>query len=275
MRTLAAGPAAAVGMLPDRSLLVGAGGALWVVSSADGATRPVALDYGAAKRRLQDVRAIACNPAGTCAIADLANNRVWAWEQTGTRPGAVTASLKPLAGSGTAFYPIGDGGLAASAQLDAPRGVAWLPDGSLALSDTGHGRVRLVAADGRIVTLAGTGLAGAPGDAGPAGKAVLLAPGPLAAGPDGSLFVVETGAPRVRRINPDRQIETLATEPVAALAVTPGGVVVAAVGREIRTVGAGDGQAVARDLHGPAGLAVAADGTLAVADTDRVVLLEP
>jgi hypothetical protein len=142
-RPLAAGPAAAVGTLPDGSWLAGHGDRLWI-ARRDGATASVELDYGTVRVRLQDLRAIACR-GWRCAVADPSGNRVWDLVLAdGCAGEACPATLRSLAGSGTAFYPIGDGVAAPSAQVDTPRGVAWLPDGSAAVSDTGHGRVRVV-----------------------------------------------------------------------------------------------------------------------------------
>jgi sugar lactone lactonase YvrE len=52
----------------------------------------------------------------------------------------------------------GDGGAATSASLYLPRGVAVAADGNLLIADTSNNKIRKVWPDGRITTLAGTGL---------------------------------------------------------------------------------------------------------------------
>jgi hypothetical protein len=49
--------------------------------------------------------------------------------------------------------------------------VAAAPDGSVYVSDAGHSRVRKVAPNGVISTVAGTGVSGSSGDGGPAAQA--------------------------------------------------------------------------------------------------------
>src|SRR4051794_14218573 len=71
------------------------------------------------------------------------------------------------AGTGTAGA-VGDGSLAAAAQLNGPRGMARLADGSTLVADTTNNRIRRIAADGTISTVAGSGVAGSAGDTGPA-----------------------------------------------------------------------------------------------------------
>ena len=51
----------------------------------------------------------------------------------------------------------GDGGAANDALLDHPRGVAVAADGSIYIADTNNNRVRKVAANGVISTIAGNG----------------------------------------------------------------------------------------------------------------------
>lgn len=268
------GPAVAVGVHPNGGLVLGAGERLWLTDRS-GASESLELDYGTQRARVRDIRALAIRPDGRVAVADAGGNRVW--DLAMTRQGL---PIKVIAGTGTTFYPLGDGAKAIAAQLDAPSGVAWLPDGSLLISDTGHGRVRKVSPDGRISTIAGTGVPGPEGDGGPAAKAYLNRPGPLATGPDGTAIVAELGTGaggtgRIRRISPDGAISTLARMPAAGLAIGPDGVVFASVGQGIAALWEGGTATAFSGLHGPLGLTAMADRTLAVADTDRAVYLEP
>ncbi len=91
-----------------------------------------------------------------------------------------------IAGNGQTRFS-GDGGPAPKAQISAPADIALGGQGSLMIADTGHNRVRMVAAKtgtfyghpmtaGDIYTIAGTGAAGFGGDGGPATAARLNRP---------------------------------------------------------------------------------------------------
>src|SRR6476620_10815104 len=76
-------------------------------------------------------------------------------------------TISTVAGNGTAGFS-GDGGPATSAQLRDPFGVIRGPDGALWFCEyTGH-RIRKIARNGTISTVAGNGQGGYSGDGGPA-----------------------------------------------------------------------------------------------------------
>src|SRR4051812_16447366 len=77
------------------------------------------------------------------------------------------ANISTFAGNGTKGSA-GDHGRATAAQLSDPAGIARGPDGALYICDTANHRIRKVALDGTIVTVAGTGEKGYSGDDGPA-----------------------------------------------------------------------------------------------------------
>ncbi|WP_053205262.1 hypothetical protein [Jiangella muralis] len=124
----------------------------------------------------------------------------------------------------------GDGGPATEAELNTPSDLAVAPDGSLYVADTFNGRVRHVAADGVITTVAGTGSVDAGGDGGPAAEAGLGEPTGIDVGPGGEVVVASLSADLVRRIGADGGIETLADfheaespdEPVDEAELSPG-----------------------------------------------------
>src|SRR5207249_4727801 len=96
----------------------------------------------------------------------------------------------------------GDGGPATQAGVD-PIGVALGPDGSLYIADLTNHRIRRVAPDGIITTAAGVSIfngSGFSGDGGPATHAELSFPQGVAVGPDGSVYIADSGNFRIRRV---------------------------------------------------------------------------
>jgi RHS repeat-associated protein len=142
----------------------------------------------------------------------------------------------------------GDGGPASEAQLHAPEGLVHDASGRLYIADRLNHRVRRIGTDGVIVTVAGGDLPGDSGDGGPGTQALLREPAGLALGPDGSLYIADRGNHRVRVLRPDGSLHALAGSGTAG--------------------GDGDdGPALAARLNAPRALAVAADGTVYIADT--------
>jgi NHL repeat len=82
--------------------------------------------------------------------------------------------------------------------------------GDVYIADTGNDRVRRVSPDGTISTVAGTGVSGFSGDKGPATRAQLDQPAGLAIGFGRTLYVADTGNNRVRHLQPDGTIVTVA-----------------------------------------------------------------
>lgn len=119
--------------------------------------------------------------------------------------GAITL----VAGSGTQRF-FGDGGPAINAQLGWPDGVVVGPDGSVYISDSTNNRIRKVVPDGIITTVAGTASYGFSGDGGPATSAQLHYPRGLALDAVGALYVADVSNSRIRKINPDGTIRTVA-----------------------------------------------------------------
>jgi hypothetical protein len=99
---------------------------------------------------------------------------------------------------GSTFGFSGDGGPAIDAQLAADAsGLATGPDGSLYIADTDNNRVRRITPDGRIDTIAGTGVGGPFGDGGPATGASTYRPQSIAVDGAGRVFVGTPTAVRV------------------------------------------------------------------------------
>ena len=104
----------------------------------------------------------------------------------------------------------GDGGQATLASLKNPEGVAATPDGGFLVADKENNRIRLVAPDGTISTVAGTGTEGYNGDGIAATAAKVAKPEGVAALPDGGFLIADTNNQLIRRVTPLGTIETVA-----------------------------------------------------------------
>ena len=104
----------------------------------------------------------------------------------------------------------GDGGPGTAAELSYPTSVAVATDGTLYIADTRNHRVRKLAADGTITTVAGAGAAGYSGDGGPAALARLNSPRGVAVSSEGKLYIVDRENRRIRMVDTDGLITTVA-----------------------------------------------------------------
>jgi DNA-binding beta-propeller fold protein YncE len=191
-------------------------------------------------------RAAAVGPDGAVYVADTFNHRVRRIDPGG----AVTT----LVGTGEPDFS-GDGGPAAAATLQLPQGLAVDPAGAaLFIADSGNHRVRRVdLATGVITTFAGGAAPGFTGDGGPATAALLQDPKGVAAAPSGDVYIADAGNERVRRVDRNGLISTVAGTGATGFA--------------------GDGgPATAAQFDAPRSVALDAGGNLYVADdnNDRV-----
>jgi sugar lactone lactonase YvrE len=144
---------------------------------------------------------IALDAAGNVYIADAGNQRI--------RKVTLEGVIHTLAGNGTQGYG-GDGGPAASAQLNSPTGVAVDTGGNLYIADSGNARIRKVTTDGVIRTVAGNGTSGLSGDGGTATVAQLNQPTGVAVDADGNLYIADRINGRIRKVTKDGLITTVA-----------------------------------------------------------------
>ena len=130
-----------------------------------------------------------------------------------------------------------------------PFGVAVTADGTIYVADAGESnRIRKLSPDGNVTTLAGN----TEGFADGAGAAASFnTPSALALGPDGNLYVADTGNNRIRKITPEGNVSTVAGD---------------------GTAGYVDGPAAQAQFNGPVGLAVSRGGDIYVADTYNDVI---
>jgi sugar lactone lactonase YvrE len=137
---------------------------------------------------------IAIDAQGNLYIADGDNHRV-------RRVNAQTGVIDTFAGNGSETYS-GDGGKATEAGIPGPDGLAFGPDGSLYIADTIDARVRKVAPDGTITTVAGTGEDDFTGDGGPATEAAIsVFTDNIAVDAQGNLYLADGANNRIRRVN--------------------------------------------------------------------------
>ncbi|MGW5615510.1 NHL domain-containing protein [Streptomyces sp. NPDC003877] len=151
--------------------------------------------------RLNGPFGVAVDSEGVLYIGEHGNARV--------RKVTPDGQISTVAGNGSAGAG-GDGGPAVSAQLNRPHAVVVDGAGALYIAEFGSHRIRKVAADGTISTVAGTGAAGFGGDGGPAASAKLNGPTGVAVDSMGTLYVADYVNHRIRAVAPDGTISTVA-----------------------------------------------------------------
>jgi sugar lactone lactonase YvrE len=126
--------------------------------------------------------------------------------------------LHTVGGGQYSGEPLFEGQPATESNLGATEGIDVGPDGSIYFATTSHGnRVLRIAPDGILTTFAGSAMWGFAGDGGPATSAKLFTPSDVAVGPDGSVYIADSGNRRIRRVGPDGVITTVAGTGVAGL----------------------------------------------------------
>jgi hypothetical protein len=219
---------------------------------------------------------IAVDPAGRIYIVGASNRYIQMLGSDG--------SVTTLAGAGSAVY-IGDTGQATIAALEVPTGVAADPFGNVYIADNGHNRIRRVAPDGTIVTVAGNGTPRLPD--GPVGDGGLALEASLACAPtfsckgvaadaSGNFFFTDND--RVRKVSPDGIITTVASVVAHGLASDGRNLYITdTLGKKLLkltpdgslTVAAGDGLGVSLDFGAstyPVDVAVDGAGNVYVAE---------
>lgn len=144
---------------------------------------------------------IAVDSAGNVWFSDFQNQRIRKIRTDGI---IVTA-----AGNGVKGFS-GDGGPATAAALSQPRGLAFDQAGNLYIADFANHRIRKVTPGGIITTIAGSDSGGFSGDGGPATQALLGNPAGIALDAAGNLYITDTLNPRVRKIDTNGIITTVA-----------------------------------------------------------------
>ncbi len=136
---------------------------------------------------------IALDAAGNMYIADSSASKIFKFT-------ASTGKLSTFAGTNFGFS--GDGNQAAFAQLGDPQGVAIDAAGNVYIADSVNNRIRKVATNGIITTIAGTGKQGYTGDGGLATNAQFYSPDGIAVDNAGNVYVSDTHNAVIRVLQP-------------------------------------------------------------------------
>lgn len=187
---------------------------------------------------------VAADREGSVYVADAHNHRVRKLTPWG---GVITLLGNGVPGLGS------PGGLGQDVSVDTPTGLFVDDARNLYVADHGNHRILRVHPDGTVAVVAGTGREGDGGDGGPAADAMLSGPTDVWVDAEGRVTIADRGNHRIRRVDLDGTIRTIAGSGVA--------------GYE------GDGlEATDARLKAPWSVAVDAQGHTYIADTGNGVV---
>jgi uncharacterized repeat protein (TIGR02543 family) len=197
-------------------------------------------DVDATSAMLYYARAVVLDAAGNLYIADTYNHVV--------RKVNTSGKITRVAGTPEVNGYFGDGGSATDAKLYYPWGVAVDGNGNLFIADSANSCIRRVSSSGIIATVVGIAVAGYSGDGGPATSAQINGPMGIAFDVVGNLYIAEYYNHRIRRVDTNGIITTVAGNGTAGYS--------------------GDGvPATSASLNYPRAVAIDAAGYLYIADT--------
>jgi streptogramin lyase len=208
------GPATEAGLVEPNGVALDGRGRLFIADVADHRIRVLDLETGQIgtftgtgqgkhegddgpvnKASIFGARAVEVGPGGTVYVLERQGNTLRAVDPA-------RGVIRLFAGTGLKGFT-GDGGPALDATFDGPKELALDTEGNVLIVDTENHAIRRVdAKTGKVSTVAGTGQRGGLGDGGPATKAQLDRPHGVAIGPDGSIYIGDTGNNRVRKVSP-------------------------------------------------------------------------
>ncbi len=258
----------------------------------------------AADASLGGPRGLALTPDGDLIIAEQSAHIV-------RRINVQTGNILSFAGKDIPGYG-GDGRPGVNANLSGPMGVAADSMGNVWIAERFNHRVRKLDSTGIITTVAGSFEEGFSGDGGPATLAALNGPRGVAADEHGRVYIADTGNHRIRMVDTDGTISTVAgtgesgyardggpaartvlSSPDDVAVDNKGNLYIADTGNHrvrvinlnlgiIQTVaGTGvagfdqpGGAATETSLNGPSGVAIGPDGRVYIADTNNHRILE-
>jgi sugar lactone lactonase YvrE len=160
--------------------------------------------------------------------------------------------INTIAGNGVFRYG-GDGGPAISAFMNRPWGLALDGAGAIYFADTANSRIRAIAPNGTINTIAGIGVLGFAGDGGQAAAATIGSPSFVFVDPAGNKYFSDNNNVRVRKIN-------------------PAGIITTAVGSGNYAYSGDGGLATNASIEVPRGMAMDAAGNLYLAEAGNSII---
>jgi uncharacterized protein (TIGR03437 family) len=177
---------------PDGTLSTVAGGGTvrWTGNTPTAAATSLQFD---------DTEGLALDSTGNLYFG--ADNRLWKLTSDG--------AARPIGGTGQNNSTVGDG-TAISASFATPWCVAADSAGNAYFCDAGHNMIRRISPDGKISTVAGTGVAGYSGDGQAANTALLNGPEDIVLDGAGNLYIADTFNYRIRKVAANGIITTIA-----------------------------------------------------------------
>jgi sugar lactone lactonase YvrE len=146
------------------------------------------------------VDGIATDPHGNIYISHRSQNRIRKLSPNGT--------ITTIAGNGIAGFS-GDGGPALESSLNFPAGLVFDKE-NLYVADRNNHRIRKIDSKGIISTVAGTGIPECCNDNGLAVEAHLYFPSDIDVDTEGNLYISDRSNNRIRKVNSDGIITTIA-----------------------------------------------------------------
>ena len=255
-----AGAATSAQLNNPYSIFVDKSGVIWVADQANSRIRKIGTDgnislvagvgtngsagddAAATAAQLYYPCGLVVDGSGNIFIADTNNNKI--------RKVVSGGNISTAVGDGTAGFldQVTDNKDPLTVELNRPVSVSLDPAGTLYIVDTFNNRIRKLASDGTVTTVAGSDTNGYAGEGGPATSAKLANPQAIAWDAAGNMYIADTGNHAIRKVSADGTIRTVA-------------------GNGIPGFSGDGGPASAATLNNPKGMAFDAAGNLFFADS--------
>lgn len=179
-------------------------GGLYEIRTWTGQSEWGSEDGPAATATLFEPHSIAVRPDGSLAVSDSGNHLIRTLDA-----GRLTTSAGHFAGADEGGLPTGayHDDQADRALFDRPLGIAFDAAGNAYIADAGNNAIRKLGTDGKVTTLAGSGLAGSADGKG--GAAAFNAPSDVAVDAAGNVYVADTLNHTIRKVAADGTVTTL------------------------------------------------------------------